>query len=106
MGGRARRRGLLPAQRGRRGDRVPGGLLSALTDVLGVRMAVVLQAVAFGALHLHGVPSGPVGIVMAGAWGLLLGVMRVRSRGLLAPYVTHLAADATIVLLMLPALTA
>lgn len=83
-----------------------GVLLSALTDVLGVRVAVVLQAVAFGVLHLHGVPSGPVGMVMAGAWGLLLGVMRVRSRGLLAPYVTHIAADATIVLLMLPALTA
>lgn len=81
-------------------------LLSALTDVLGVSVAVVLQAVAFGVLHLHGVPSGPVGIVMAGAWGLLLGVMRIRSRGLLAPYVTHIAADATIVLLMLPVLTA
>ncbi len=83
-----------------------GVLLSALTDVLGVGVAVVLQALAFGVLHLHGVPSGPVGVVMAGAWGLLLGVMRVRSRGLLAPYVTHIAADATIVLLMLPVLTA
>ncbi len=82
-----------------------GVLLSALTDVLGVGVAVILQAVAFGVLHLHGVPSGPVGMVMAGAWGLLLGVMRVRSRGLLAPYVTHIAADATIVLLMLPVLT-
>lgn len=83
-----------------------GVLLSALTDVLGVSVAVVLQAVAFGVLHLHGVPSGRVGIAMAGAWGLLLGVMRIRSRGLLAPYVTHIAADATIVLLMLPVLTA
>lgn len=82
-----------------------GVLLSALSQVLGLRTAVVLQAVAFGVLHLHGVPSGPVGMVMAGAWGLLLGVMRLRSGGLLAPYVTHIAADATIVLLMLPTLT-
>lgn len=82
-----------------------GVLLSALTDVLGVGTAVVLQAAAFGILHLHGVPSGPVGIVMAGTWGLLLGMMRIRSRGLLAPYVTHIAADATIVLIMLPVLT-
>ena len=42
---------------------------------------------------------------MAGVWGLLLGVLRLRSRGLLAPYVTHIAADATIVVLMLPTLT-
>lgn len=83
-----------------------GVLLSALTDVLGVEVAVVLQAVAFGVLHLHGVPSGAVRMIMAGAWGLLLGVMRVRGRGLLAPYVTHIAADATIVLLVLPVLTA
>ncbi len=83
-----------------------GVLLSALSAVLGVTAAVVLQAVAFGVLHLNGVPSGPAGMAMAGAWGLLLGVMRVRSRGLLAPYVTHVAADATIVLLVLPTLTA
>lgn len=57
-----------------------GVLLSALTDVLGVRVAVVLQAVAFGVLHLHGVPSGPVGMVMAGAWGLLLGVIDARTQ--------------------------
>ncbi len=82
-----------------------GVLMSALLQVLGAPTAVVLQAVAFGVLHLHGVPDGPVGMVMAGAWGLLLGVLRLRSRGLLAPYVTHIAADATIVLLTLPALT-
>ena len=73
--------------------------------MLGLPAAVVLQALAFGVLHLHGVPNGPVGMVMAGVWGLLLGVLRLRSRGLLAPYVTHIAADATIVVLMLPTLT-
>lgn len=82
-----------------------GVLLSALSQVLAVRAAVLLQALAFGLLHLHGVPSGAVGMVMAGMWGLLLGIMRLRSRGLLAPYVSHIAADVTIVLLMLPSLT-
>ena len=82
-----------------------GVLMSALLEVLGLPAAVVLQAVAFGVLHLHGVPSGIVGMVMAGAWGLLLGLLRLRSRGLLAPYAAHIAADATIVMLMLPALT-
>ena len=82
-----------------------GVLMSALSQVLGLPAAVVLQALAFGVLHLHGVPDGPVGMVMAGVWGLLLGVLRLRSRGLLAPYVTHIAADVTIVVLMLPTLT-
>jgi len=82
-----------------------GVLQSALTQVLGAGAALVLQAVAFGVLHLGGVPSGPVGVAMAGAWGLLLGILRLRSRGILAPYVTHVAADATIVVLMLPSLT-
>lgn len=82
-----------------------GVLLSSLTQVLRPALAVVLQAVAFGVLHLQGVPSGAVGLVMAGTWGLLLGIMRIRSGGLVAPYLTHIAADATIVVLMFPALT-
>ena len=82
-----------------------GVLMSALLQLLGPLAAVVLQALAFGVLHLHGIPGGPVGMVMAGVWGLLLGVLRLRSQGLLAPYITHIAADTTIAVLMLPSLT-
>ena len=39
---------------------------------------------------------------MAGSWGLLLGVMRWRTQGLLAPYAAHVAADATIFFMLLP----
>lgn len=79
-----------------------GVLQTALERVNGPLVAIVLQAVAFGVLHVLGVPTGIVGAIMAGAWGLLLGVMRWRTKGLLAPYVAHVAADATIFLMFLP----
>ncbi|MFD6324819.1 CPBP family intramembrane glutamic endopeptidase [Streptomyces sp. NPDC058442] len=60
-----------------------GVLLTELASVWGVRAAVVLQAVLFGAAHFAGFPSGLVGMAMAGAWGFVLGVMRVRSGGIL-----------------------
>ena len=81
-----------------------GVLQTALQEVAGPVVAVVVQAVAFGTLHVVGVPTGIVGAVMAGSWGLLLGLIRWRTRGLLAPYAAHVAADATIFCLLLPAL--
>ena len=36
---------------------------------------------------------------MSGGWGLLLGVLRARSGGMVAPYVAHVCADATIAVL-------
>ncbi len=81
-----------------------GVLQTALERVGGPVFAIVVQAVAFGLLHVVGVPTGVVGAVMAGGWGVLLGVMRWRTRGLLAPYVAHVAADLTIVWMLLPGL--
>ena len=62
-----------------------GALQTALQQVAGPVVAVVVQAVAFGTRHVLGVPVGIVGAVMAGSWGLLLGLLRWRTRGLLAP---------------------
>ena len=81
-----------------------GVLQTATERVSGPEVAIVVQAVAFGVLHLVGVPTGIVGAVMAGGWGLLLGLMRWRTRGLLAPYVAHVTADATIFCMLLPSL--
>ena len=81
-----------------------GVLQTALVEVSGPVFAVVVQAVAFGLLHVVGVPHGALGALMAGTWGLLLGVMRWRTQGLLAPYVAHVAADATIFCVLLPTL--
>ena len=81
-----------------------GVLQTALERVSGPIIAIVVQAVAFGVLHIVGVPTGIVGAVMAGGWGILLGLMRWRTRGLLSPYVAHVAADATIFCMLLPSL--
>lgn len=81
-----------------------GVLQTALQGVGGPVLAILVQAVAFGLLHVVGVPSGIVGAVMAGVWGGLLGVMRWRTHGLLAPYLAHVTADVTIFCLLLPSL--
>lgn len=67
-------------------------LQTALERVSGPVIAVVVQAVTFGLLHVAGVPTA----IMAGTLGLLLGVTRSRTRGVLAPYLAHVDADANI----------
>lgn len=73
-----------------------GVFLDALASQLGVGWAVVAQAALFGWAHAQGYPSGVVGVVLAGVYGLLLGLLRQRSRGLAAPLIAHIGADATI----------
>lgn len=73
-----------------------GVVLEDLTASWGAGPAVVVQAVLFGAAHWAGFPSGWVGMVMAAAWGFVLGVLRLRTRGILVPYLVHVAANAVI----------
>jgi membrane protease YdiL (CAAX protease family) len=78
-----------------------GLLLHALDAALGVGWApVVLQAAAFGMLHLHGFPRGWLGVGLATIYGLMMGVLRRRSGGMLAPWLGHVAVDAAIVGIM------
>ena len=58
--------------------------------------AVGVQAASFGAAHYAGFPSGAVGIGLAAVWGAMIGGLALRSRGLLAPIMAHVAADAFI----------
>ncbi len=59
--------------------------------------ALLLQAASFGAVHYRGgIPNGVTGLVMAAAYGVMLGLLRRCSRGLLAPWVAHVAADSVI----------
>lgn len=67
---------------------------------LGTVAAIFLQAVAFGIAHIHGFPRGALGVAMAGVYGLVLGVIRHRTGALAAPVLTHIAADATIFILL------
>lgn len=78
------------------------GLLQGLLRTwLGPGVApLLLQGAAFGVLHWHGVPSGWLGALMAGSWGVMLGWARRRSGGLLTPVVAHVAADVVIFTLL------
>ncbi len=79
-----------------------GVLLEALDAGLGRgATSVVIQALSFGAAHIAGFPRGAWGVAMAAVYGLMLGAIRRRSSGMLAPIVTHVFADATIFALLL-----
>ena len=78
-----------------------GVLLGELIETWGVRAAVAVQALVFGAAHWAGFPSGWLGMAMAATWGLALGIIRVRSEGILLPYLVHVCANAAIGILAL-----
>jgi len=80
-----------------------GVILSHLTAVVGSWLALAVQAAGFGVLHLHGYPYGPIGVALATGYDLLLGVMRLRSGGLLACWVAHVLADSIIFVFILQA---
>jgi len=75
-----------------------GVMMEALDSALGEGYrSIGTQAASFAALHyLAGFPSGAVGVVMTFVYGVMLGVIRRRSGGLLAPWFTHVAADIAI----------
>lgn len=73
-----------------------GVVLEDLTAIWGPGAAVVVQALLFGAAHWAGFPSGWVGMLMAAVWGLLLGIIRLRTHGIVVPYLVHVTANAVI----------
>lgn len=70
-----------------------GVLLDSAWSAVGLRAGLVVQAAAFGLVHAGSVLGGPWGIVLSGLYGYALGVLRVRTRGLAAPFLAHLLAD-------------
>jgi membrane protease YdiL (CAAX protease family) len=78
-----------------------GILQDGLNRVIESRAAVVvIQAVLFGAWHFNGFPGGVSGMVLVWIWGGMLGWIRERSDGMLAPLLAHFFADLTIFLLI------
>jgi uncharacterized protein len=73
-----------------------GVVQSRLTALLSERDAIFVQALSFGAQHVHGFPRGVAGVILAGVWAIGLGMLRRRSGGLLASILAHVVADATI----------
>jgi membrane protease YdiL (CAAX protease family) len=79
-----------------------GAVLDALREGgVSVVGAIGVQAVAFGTLHLEGFPRGWIGVGLAALYGLLLGIIRVRAGGMLAPWITHVLTDLVIVGMLL-----
>jgi membrane protease YdiL (CAAX protease family) len=75
-----------------------GVLLHALETSLGPGLvALVLQAVAFGALHINGFPRGWIGVGQACLYGLFMGMIRKRAGGMFAPWLAHVCTDVVIV---------
>ena len=74
-----------------------GVLLHGLDMTLGRgSVAIALQAVAFGALHIHGFPNGVVGIGLATVYGIFMGLIRRRANGMFAPWLAHVLTDIVI----------
>jgi membrane protease YdiL (CAAX protease family) len=73
-----------------------GIFLQALDSAVGPgTSSLVIQAVFFGWLHYSeiGFPKGLAGVAMASVYGLLLGYLRYRSQGMLAPWLAHAGTD-------------
>ena len=74
-----------------------GVMLHALDRSLGPGFAaLLLQALAFGAIHIRGFPRGWVGVGLALIYGLLMGVIRRRAGGMFAPWIAHVFTDVVI----------
>jgi membrane protease YdiL (CAAX protease family) len=74
-----------------------------LVQLFPAPLAIAIQAASFGIAHAHGFPRGLVGMILAGVWGAMLGVLRQRAHGLAAPVLAHIVADATIACLVISA---
>jgi hypothetical protein len=77
-----------------------GVLQRWLATFMAPAAAVAVQAASFGALHYGGFPNGWVGVGLATLYGLMIGGLALRSGGLLAPVLAHIAADAVIFILL------
>lgn len=78
-----------------------GVLMDALDKSIGVGMLSLSgQATAFGLLHINGFPRGWTGVILAFIFGMLMGWVRRRSGGFLAPWIAHIATDIVIVFMV------
>jgi len=74
-----------------------GVILHALDRSLGPGFAaLLLQALAFGAIHIRGFPRDWLGVGLACIYGLLMGVIRRRAGGMFAPWIAHVFTDVVI----------
>lgn len=64
-------------------------------------VSIIFQAGAFGMMHyVAGFPKGIIGVLMTFIYGILLGIICNRSKGMMSPVVTHFFADLTIFIIL------
>jgi membrane protease YdiL (CAAX protease family) len=80
-----------------------GIVFDSLVPHWGKAVAVVLSSAAFALGHLHGYPPGVFGAVLAVVFGTVLGCMRCVTGGIGLGVAVHVAADATIYMLIVRA---
>jgi membrane protease YdiL (CAAX protease family) len=73
-----------------------GVLWGAAASVWNNTVALLGTAIFFGLCHLQGYPPGPIGAVLAGIYGLALGILRWWTGGLGLSLACHVCADAII----------
>jgi membrane protease YdiL (CAAX protease family) len=80
-----------------------GVIQHGLEGTLGIgTTALCLQAAAFGAVHMRGgFPRGWIGVGLATVYGLMMGAIRRRSGGMLAPWIAHVLTDMVIASIIL-----
>ncbi len=79
-----------------------GIVMQALDSAAGPgRVSVTIQAALFGAMHyIKGFPNGEWGLAMTFIYGLMLGIIRRRSQGMLAPWLAHVCVDVVIFIIL------
>ena len=77
-------------------------LFSYFSKEVGFIPALFLQAFWFSFMHYQtGFPSGSIGILMTFIFGIMMGYLVHRTRGILIPVIIHFVADISIFLLVL-----
>ncbi len=79
-----------------------GVIMQALDSAAGPGfISLFVQAWLFGAMHfLQGFPNGLWGVAMTVTYGVVLGWLRRRSRGMLTPWLAHVFADMVIFMIL------
>lgn len=75
-----------------------GVMMEALDSAFGPGvLSIVIQASSFGVAHYrNGFPNGIIGSLMVFVYGLMLGMIRRKSKGMAACWLAHVTADFTI----------
>lgn len=77
-----------------------GAIRDGLLQFLTPRIEVFTTSLLFAVFHINGFPGGVLGVAMVFMWGVVLGIIRNRTGGLLGPFAAHVVADITIFILL------